>query len=191
MPAKILIIKDADFSNVAVEQVSPVTVIEYTNYLRYGCVSTGSDNTEFSTATIQECGSGATSTLAKKFCRPSKDAEGHLFKFTDGEVKVFIPSGYAYRICLFAKDYIYSSSVNPDTASGTNVTGYGIRSETIAAGSNGTTLSSTTFLSRFSNLTQTYNYWCVNIFKGSSSAQATSSVNDYITAGVKVWQEEE
>lgn len=190
MPAKILIIKGADFSEVAVEQVSPVAVIDFTNNLRYGCVSVGTDNTENAAATIQECGSGATSTLAKKFCRPAKDAEGHLFKFSDGEVKIFIPSGYYYRICLFAKDYNYSSSVNPDTASGANVTGYGIRTASTAAASNGTTLSSTTFLSRFSNLAQTYDYWCVNISKG-SSAQATSSVNDYITAGVKVWQEEE
>lgn len=190
MPAKILIIKGADFSDVAVEQVSPVTVIDFTNFLRYGCVSAGTDNTENAAATIQECGSGASSALAKKFCRPAKDAEGHLFKFADGEVKIFIPSGYYYRICLFKKDYVCSSSTDPNTASGANVTGYGIRAANTAAGTNGTTLSSTTFLSKFSNLTQTYDYWCVNISKGSGPT-ATSSVNDYISAGVKVWQEEE
>lgn len=178
---KILIIKGADFSSVAVEQVETGHVTDYSDYLRYGFTSPGSSTGELK---IYEGGSGS-STYPLVFVRTAKNAAGNLFAFSDGETKITIPAGYSYRVSMLGFDYVTSTAVNPDTAGGVNSTGQGYRSDAITP-SGGTTLVSTNFPTLLNLDTTTYPYWMVTIFK--TGMQNTASPSAIIAAGGNVYQ---
>lgn len=173
-----LLIKNANYSDTAIEDISSLNIVDYTQNLIIGYINPASQSTIGKTI-VYVPGDYEIATSDAYVLNTKNGTKNSLFMFDDGDVRIFIPNGLYYRICVSKLDG--DGIVSEDSI---------IRGNQIY--SNGVTIKSPEIPNLLGGISKTtYPYWGINISKTEySQAQYPrdnwNSVEEAIATGITV-----